>query len=514
MLPSLLNLVCENEMNPHFLTSIALFSLLLPTPAAAADFAFFHENVLGTSLELRVNTQSETVASKAEKLVLKEIDRLSRIFSTYDSSSQFSDLLRLSPGQKMAVSAELFEVLQRCEDWQQISRGTFSPAVELLSREWHASEHADTLPTTATLRTLAQQVRATHWSMNADGLVVTRESDLPLSLNAIAKGAILDYASDHVMSLMPSVSGVTINIGGDIIVAGDMHTNVAVADPHADAIGGQALQTFLLYRKAIATSGSSERFYEIGGQQYSHLIDARTGQPVAHSISATVLADDAATADAVATIVGVLPVVESLVLVNQLPGVECLLVSADGIVTTSAAWPVIDEKPDKKDAAKADGKHNTGHLMKIDFEISKPDNARRYRRPYVAVWVEDKDGFPVKTLSLFLMKDNPGPRWHRDLRRWYKGDQLRSLIDETSLIETVSKPTRNPGKYKVEWDGRDNDGKLLKTGEYTLMFEAAREHGTYQLIKHKFEFAGASFKKSLKGNVEIGAASVSYENSK
>lgn len=501
-------------MHPHFLTSIAVCSLLLPTSKAAADFSFFHENVLGTSLELRVSANSEAAASEAEDLVLKEIDRLSRIFSTYDSSSQFSDLLRLPTGQNMAVSAELFEVLQRCEEWQQVSRGAFNPAVELFSREWRSSEWADTLPTTKILTELSQQVQSTHWNLNADGFVVNRESDVPLSLNAIAKGAILDYSSNHVMALLPEVSGVMINIGGDIIVAGDMHTNVSVADPYADAIGGLGLQTLALYRKAIATSGPSERFYEIRGKQYSHLIDARTGQPVAHSISATVLAEDAATADAVATIVGVLPVAEGLALVDQLPGVECLLVSAGGAVTTSAAWPAIDEGPGPRAAARPDGKPDTGHLMQIEFEISKPNNARRYRRPYVAVWVEDKDGFPVKTLSLFLMKNNPGPRWHRDLRRWYKDDQLRSLVSETSLIETISRPTRNPGKYKVEWNGRDNDGKLLKAGEYTLMFEAAREHGTYQLIKHKFEFAGASFKKSLKGNEEIGAASVSYKHSK
>ena len=87
------------------------------------------------------------------------------------------------------------------------------------------------------------------------------------------------------------------------------------------------------------------------------------------------------------------------------------------------------------------------------------------------------------------------------------------MVDETDLIETVSKPTRNPGKYKVKWDGRDDKGKLVKPGQYTLMIEAAREHGTYQLIRQKFEF-GTPLKKTLQGNAEIASATVDYHVTK
>ena len=147
--------------------------------------------------------------------------------------------------------------------------------------------------------------------------------------------------------------------------------------------------------------------------------------------------------------------------------------------------------------------------MLVEFEIAKSDDSRRYRRPYVAVWIEDADGFPVKTLSLFLMQNNPGPRWYRDLRRWYADNQVRRLVDEADIIQTVSKPTRNPGKYKVSWDGKDDSGKLLKPGEYTVLIEAAREHGTYQLSKHNFTL-GKSFDTKLKPNAEINAASIRY----
>lgn len=108
------------------------------------------------------------------------------------------------------------------------------------------------------------------------------------------------------------------------------------------------------------------------------------------------------------------------------------------------------------------------------------------------------------------MTDNPGPRWHPDLRQWYKGDRMRSLADDKSLIDGISGATRSPGKHKVAWDGKDNTGKPLPAGKYTLYVEAAREHGSYQLIKQEIEIGDQPFTKSITGNVEIKAVELEY----
>ncbi|MGB7342842.1 MAG: DUF2271 domain-containing protein [Pirellulaceae bacterium] len=148
--------------------------------------------------------------------------------------------------------------------------------------------------------------------------------------------------------------------------------------------------------------------------------------------------------------------------------------------------------------------------MVIEVEIDRPDASRRYRKPYVAMWVEDKDKFPVKTIALWLMKDNPGPRWHPDLRQWYKSDRMRLLVEDEKLIDGMSGPTRSPGKHKVAWDGTDNKGKPLPPGQYTFYIESAREHGTYQLIKEVIELS-KPFNKSLPGNNEIKSVALDYQ---
>jgi len=77
-----------------------------------------------------------------------------------------------------------------------------------------------------------------------------------------------------------------------------------------------------------------------------------------------------------------------------------------------------------------------GAKLSVSFELNR-HSTTRYRRPYVAVWVEDADGFPVRTLVLWL-QEGRGARWHRDLTRWYKQDQVRQLVDGTKLIGTVA----------------------------------------------------------------------------
>ena len=187
---------------------------------------------------------------------------------------------------------------------------------------------------------------------------------------------------------------------------------------------------------------------------------------------------------------------------------HCLLKTAAGVVATSANWPQDVGKLATANNASAENAQALPEML-VQFEIAKPQDSRRYRRPYVAVWVEDKDGLAVKTLSLFLMQNIPGPRWYRDLRRWYADDQMRQLVDEKNLIRTVSKPTRNPGKYRVVWNGKDDSGDMVKPGQYSFLIEAAREHGSYQLIKHKFDFS-QSFEKTLNPNQEISAASIRF----
>lgn len=252
-----------------------------------------------------------------------------------------------------------------------------------------------------------QAISQPHWQVDRPAGMVLRTSITPLSLNAIAKGVILDKVATKVLSSSTSIKGLMLNIGGDIRVAGVISIDVEVANPNIDAIGSETMASIQLTQGAVATSGNSERFYKVAGRAYSHIIDPRSGRPVQHTTSATVLAEDACTADVVATICSVLPIPDSVDFVNSLKGVECLLKTAAGAIIISTNWPQDKNQPTNQ---RATDENLILPEMLVQFEIAKPQESRRYRRPYVAVWIEDEDGLAVKTLSLFLMH-KPGPRW-------------------------------------------------------------------------------------------------------
>ena len=214
-------------------------------------------------------------------------------------------------------------------------------------------------------------------------------------------------------------------------------------------------------------------------------------------------------AAALATAFSVLPVSQSIRLAESQKNTECLLILNDGTVITSSGWP--GGNPNKGAISNInllEPKPNTG--LRVSFSLNRPEGGR-YRRPYVAIWLEDKDGFPVKTALLWLQVEQPGPRWHRDLTRWYRNDRSRRLVENVDLIKTVAGATRGPGKYETHFDGTDNSGKPLPSGQYTLCIEVAREHGTYQIIRKSIKLGTDSIQRTkISGNIEVGEVSFEY----
>jgi thiamine biosynthesis lipoprotein ApbE len=526
---------------PTRATAFVLTAWLLGTgqrpTAAADDFAFYHENVMGTSLELHVKADDPAAARRAEARVLGEIDRLSAVFSGYDPSSEFSRWQSAQVG-PVKVSPELFEVLRASDHWREATGGAFDPRVEALSRLWAAAARRDRLPTVDEQAAAKALMSRPAWRLDPGALTAERLSDGPLSLNAIAKGYIVERACTAALDPGRGVHALLLNVGGDLRACGDTPRTVGIARPRGDSETSEPVAYVEVRDRAVATSGDSQRGFRVEGRWHSHIFDPRAAAPAPGGVHATVIAERSADADALATAFNVLSPDESVRIANALPGVDCLIVAADGRAWRSDGWHRY-EKPrptplalargqapadptSKKgkgdEAGKGQGKEpppsswGDEFELVVNFEINRPEaEAGRYRRPYVAVWVEDKDGFPVRNLVLWVSQTGSGPfQWLPDLRRWYRADQARKKVDKTEMVFTVARPTRPPGKYSVIWDGKDDQDKPVAPGEYTVSIDAAREHGTYQNIRKQVTIAGTPFAEELKGNVEIRAASIEY----
>lgn len=487
--------------------AVLLFLLFAGPSVSAEDFHFQHEHVLGTSLQLAFTSDNREQAGAIEQRVLEEIDRLDAILSRY---SPDSELMRWQRGETSTLSADLTHVLKQAEQWRHDTKQAFDVRAGAIAQLWQASAERGELPSDGARQRLIEQLREAPYTF-VENDSVKRNDNLALSLDGLAKGYVLDCVCEMIERDFPGTTDFVINIGGDIRKLGDAPLEVSIENPATATEGAAPLETFVVARPmAMATSGDYRRTMTIGDREVSHIFDPRSGLPAHQLPSATVVSTAAIDADALATAVSVLGANEGLALVESLPQTEACVVTADGLVLTSSGWPLGTDRLDSQklvvmnDAVPAE----TG--LFVDFTIDRPKGGR-YRRPYVAMWLEDADGFPVKTEILWLQTEQPGPRWHRDLTRWYRNDRLRKTVEKSDLIKTISGATRGPGEYQAHFDGTDNLGKPLSAGQYTLCLEVAREHGTYQIIREPITWGDqAVAEKKLKGNVEVGAMSYRF----
>ncbi|MEO8483311.1 MAG: DUF2271 domain-containing protein [Acidobacteriota bacterium] len=473
-----------------------------------ATYTAHYELVLGTSMDVTLRASSDRAASEAETAIVDQIAHDSHILSSYDPTSEFSQWFR-TQGVPTRVSPELLTVLGLFDTWRDSTQGALDASAENVSRVWTAAAKAQELPTPQMIATAVAGVRARHWIIDAAAGTVTHTSTVPLALNSFTKSFIVDRAVRAALTV-PGIEAAVVNIGGDIVARGNWTERVGVSDPRHNADNDSAMAQLAIHNRAVATSGGYRRGFDIGGRHYSHIVDPRTGQPTGHVLSATVVSDDAVNAGALATAFCVLTPLESERLAARMPRTEFLLVLADGSRIESAGWrslaaprrdPIRLPNPVAGLNAAEQG-WNQNFELTVSVELAQTFG----RRPYLAIWVEDKDRFPIRTLALWFDKT----RYLPELRAWYRGDRLRSMAEGTQIVDTVSSATRSPGRYTFKWDGKDGHGKLVAPGIYTVNIEAAREHGTYQVIRQDLDFSGVPKRVDLAANAEIAAAALDY----
>ena len=488
-------------------------ALLQPARHDLATWTFHHENVLGTSLQLTIQAATRAQAEQAEAAALATFDRSTAILSAWSPHSEFSRWAATRFA-AIPVSPELFDVLLHFDYWRDRTAGALDASAAAATRLWQAAAAAGRTPTEAEIAETRAAIAQPHWSLDPALHTATRLTDVPLALASFTKSYITAKAADQAMQA--GATGIVLNVGGDIVVRGNLTQLVAIANPAASADNDAPLDHVLLHNMAIATSGSYRRGFTptasspATAPHFSHLIDPRTAMPAAHILSSTVIAPNAATAGALATAFSILPAAESRRLAQALPGIDYLIIPRDGAPIESPGWSTYQTariRPASYLPATPvpAGAWNQQFELAIALQLPPAPDAR-YRRPYVAVWVEDADHFPVRTLALWSQK----PRWLPELKQWYRDDQVRTLADGTDLSKTIASATRPPGAYTLKWDGKDDQGKLVKAGKYTLCVESSREHGGYQLERRTLDFDAQPQQAQIPAGNELGPITLDY----
>lgn len=329
--------------------SSILLNLLLQVqqnPAVSRDVALerfeFRETHMGSEIKLILYTKGEPAAREASRAVFDRFAELNRILSDYEPDSELNRFCDRAGGPPVAVSEDLFRILSASQAMSSKSDGAFDVTIKPLTRLWRRAFRQKNLPDPEELA----RARALVNYRDLCGDVQTRTFRLArpgmrIDLGGIAKG----FACDEGQRVLQGrgIDRALIAAAGDIVVSGpppDQESWTVGVGPLEDPTA--APQVYLRLRNAaVSTSGDTERFAEIDGQRYSHIVDPRTGLGKVERASVTVVAPHGATADSLATAVYLLGPERGLTLAEEFEGVSALYVrkTDDGLRHwESAGW--------------------------------------------------------------------------------------------------------------------------------------------------------------------------------
>lgn len=265
-------------------------------PAPVAQEAF----VFGTRVEVQVAGVREAEAHAALGEVLREFDRLHRTYHAWQPSELTALNEAFAAGKSHEVSPELAQFVRTAQALAQRSDYLFDPALGQLIALWgfHTDEFKPALPAADALKALVAAKPSSADLVIEGNIVSSKNTAVALDFGGYLKGVALDRAA--VLLKARGIHNALINIGGNVLAMGskgEIPWRVGIRHPRIELAGEGVLATLELRDgEAIGTSGDYQRFFELDGRRYSHLIDPRSGEPAQGTQSLTVLippADDA-----------------------------------------------------------------------------------------------------------------------------------------------------------------------------------------------------------------------------
>ena len=285
--------------------------------------------VMGTAAWVTVAGADAAEAEKAAQEVFREFRRIESVMSTWADSSELSLLNAGAGSGPIAVSSELFALVDSSLRYSRSTFGAFDATVRPLVLLWGFQGGAPALPSPGEIDSALALVGYGRVSLDPAALAVTLPPGAEIDFAGIAKG----YAVDRGVAILErrGVRSALVNLGGNIYAVGSppggRGWRIGVRDPRG---GLGTVGTILLADAAVATSGNYENFVEIDGRRYGHIIDPRTGRTVDGVLSVTVAAPTALAADALSTGFFVLGPVEAARAISSFEGVAALFALPNG----------------------------------------------------------------------------------------------------------------------------------------------------------------------------------------
>jgi thiamine biosynthesis lipoprotein len=309
----------------HHLAVVLLF-LCFSACSRSPELYVIRGETMGTTYTVKVYTDLAVNEDEMREGIHESVERINRLMSNWKPDSDISRFNTLPQGASLSVAEETLAVIKLAKQIYEQTNGVLDPTLSPLIELWgFGTKDRDKVPTEEQIQAAKAKVGMDKFEINGNRL--TRSTDgVTLNLSSIAKGYGVDAIAEHLQGL--GHVNFFIEVGGETRMTGAGPRGawrVGIEDPRS-TWERRPLYIVQPGSNAFGTAGDYRNFFEEEGQRYTHILDPRTGYPIASKIaSASILAADCATADGLATALTILGEEQAIELVESLEGIECVL---------------------------------------------------------------------------------------------------------------------------------------------------------------------------------------------
>ncbi len=298
-----------------------------------------HKEVLklmGTRFELTATAIDKLTAERSVIDGIQEIKRIEALISSWQSTSQTSEINRNAGIKPVVVDSELYELIARSLKVSVLTQGAFDISFASMERLYKFDKEEQELPSESTRMKAVGLIDYKSIIMDPNNRsVYLAKIGMKIGFGAIGKG----YAANRAKIVMQSrlgIGGGVVNAAGDLVVWGENGKEsgwtIQISDPKDI---NKSLGWITIQNASVVTSGDYEKYFTNQGTRFAHIINPQTGLPTTGIKSATIVSPDGELGDAIATAVFVLGPTEGLKLINKLKNVEALVITDNDEILTS-----------------------------------------------------------------------------------------------------------------------------------------------------------------------------------
>jgi thiamine biosynthesis lipoprotein len=299
---------------------------------ARADWVGDAIDLMGTRVSVELWADDEVRGRSLVAEVMREYHRVDDAMSTYKPDSEISRVNARAAEAPMAISAELFGLVERSLELSAASGGAFDITYDSVGYLYDFRAHQR--PTDIEIAEHLGAVDYRHVVLDrAERSIFFKTAGVRINLGGIAKGYVVERAA--VMLRERGVQHALLNAGGDTRVIGDRRGQPWIVGIRHPRVADEVVTRLPLVDEAISTSGDYERYFEENGHRYHHIINPATGRPTEGILTVTVIGPDGTMTDGLDTAIFVLGVDKGLELIESYPEYETIIVDAAGKVSYS-----------------------------------------------------------------------------------------------------------------------------------------------------------------------------------